>query len=150
MAGRFYLGGCNALSLNSHFCGGGLGYTLNVVAHHLLVEVLMSTPDCHPLGIAPEDDGAVICLGGFQGFDNNHEKLETWYLGKYVELKKRQAAHVELENFTRLRFPQHYQQKNFTRLRFPQHYQQKEGLRQISERRVSFHLKTISSIHDDS
>ena len=131
------LGGSYGISRRLRFCGGGAGYTLNTVALRLLVEKLMSKVDCRPHWQGSDEDILIAkCFfytTGLQCLDTNDEKMEARYHPYSVDRHASWHKKRPLLNWKLLASPFH----NIT---------MKERLGQISERSVSFHLKTESGV----
>ena len=116
---------------DSRYCGGGAGYTLNRVALKLLVEELLDTHHCKPHLQASDEDriiGKCFRSVGISCMDTNDDLQETRYHGSRVDFhakwRKSDPAPwrpIPLEKFHGI--------------------VNKEGLGQISETSVTFHLK---------
>ena len=125
-----FLGGSLPLNPKRRYCNGGSGYTLNRAALKLLVEVLLPTPKCKPHWQSSTEDQCVSsCFRsiGIQCMDTNDERNETryhtWNVDQHAAWKvgKPGQKWKTLVDFHGIAW--------------------KEGLGQISESSVSFHLK---------
>ena len=115
----------------SRFCGGGSGYTINRVSLKLLIEKMFHTYHCSPHFQAPDEDRIIAkCFRplGIQCMDTNDHLNETRYhqgrVGFHAAWNhsvKSVWRHEPLEQVHGIA--------------------SKEGLGQISETSVSFHLK---------
>ena len=116
---------------NVRYCGGGSGYTLNRAALKLLVEQLFDTYHCRPHYQASDEDRIISdCFRsvGVYCMDTNDAKNETRY---------HQASVNFHANWTRDQ-PAVWHPGPLDRVHG---IASKEGLGQISESSVSFHLK---------
>lgn len=125
-----YLGGSLALNEKRRYCNGGSGYTLNRVALEMLVEDLFPTPRCWPHWRASDEDKIVAsCFRsvGIQCMDTNDDKNETryhtWNADQHTDWRIGKPA------------------QDWALLPNNHGIAWKEGLGQISETSVSFHLK---------
>jgi glycoprotein-N-acetylgalactosamine 3-beta-galactosyltransferase len=113
------------------YCGGGSGYTLNRVALTLLIERLLDTHHCRPHHRASDEDRIVSnCFRsvGIDCMDTNDEKNETRY----------HQASAEVHATWKKDLPSVWRAES---LHDFHGIVSKEGLGQISETSVSFHLK---------
>ena len=134
-----FLGGSLALGRKRRYCNGGSGYTLNRVALQLLVEELLATPRCMPHWPASYEDRLVAsCFRsvGLQCMDTNDERNETRYHTWNAEQHAAWKIGIPAQDWTKLR--------DYHGIAW------KEGLGQISESSVSFHLKSKHSQTADS
>lgn len=129
-----YLGGSLVVRDKRRYCNGGSGYTLNRVALKLFVEELLHKPVCMPHWQASYEDRMVAsCFRsvGIQCMDTNDEKNETryhtWHADQHAAWKVGKPG------------------QNWKKLVSIHGIAWKEGLGQISESSVSFHLKDSNS-----
>jgi glycoprotein-N-acetylgalactosamine 3-beta-galactosyltransferase len=125
-----YLGGSLALGEKRRYCNGGSGYTLNRVALKMLVHDLFPTPRCWPHWQASDEDKIVAsCFRsvGIQCMDTNDDRNETRYHTWNADQHADWAIGKPAQDWAYL----------------PENHgiAWKEGLGQISETSVSFHLK---------
>jgi glycoprotein-N-acetylgalactosamine 3-beta-galactosyltransferase len=125
-----YLGGSLAVSKKRRYCNGGSGYTLNRAALKMLVEDLFPTPRCWPHWQASDEDKIVAsCFRsvGIQCMDTNDDRNETRYHTWNADQHTDWTIGKPAQDWAYL----------------PENHgiAWKEGLGQISETSVSFHLK---------
>ena len=125
-----YLGGSLAISEKRRYCNGGSGYTLNRVALIMLVHDLFPTPRCWPHWQASDEDKIIAsCFRsvGIQCMDTNDDRNETryhtWNADQHADWSIGKPA------------------QDWAYLPNNHGIAWKEGLGQISETSVSFHLK---------
>jgi glycoprotein-N-acetylgalactosamine 3-beta-galactosyltransferase len=126
-----YLGGSLPLYNKRRYCNGGSGYTLNRAALRLLVEELLPTPRCWPHWQGSDEDRIIAScfrqVHGLQCMDTNDEKNETRYHTWNVDQHVSWKAGVPGQDWESL--------VNEHGIAW------KEGIRQVSESSVAFHLK---------
>ena len=125
-----YLGGSLPLGSKRRYCNGGSGYTLNQVALKMLVEDLFPTPRCWPHWQASDEDKIIAsCFRavGIQCMDTNDDRNETRYHTWHVDQHADWSIGKPAQDWAHL----------------PKYHgiAWKEGMGQISETSVSFHLK---------
>ena len=134
-----FLGGSLALNEKRRYCNGGSGYTLNRAALKLLVEELFPTPRCMPHWPASYEDRLVAsCFRsvGIQCMDTNDEHNETRYHTWNADQHAAWRIGKPAQDWKKL--------VDFHGIAW------KEGLGQISESSVSFHLKKPNAKTVDS
>ena len=113
------------------YCGGGSGYTLNSIALKLLIEKTFHTHHCRPHHQLPDEDRLIAkCFRptGLRCMDTNDHLNETRYHQERVDYHARWNHQV----------PSVWRHES---LQKAHGIASKEGLGQISETSVSFHLK---------
>jgi glycoprotein-N-acetylgalactosamine 3-beta-galactosyltransferase len=125
-----YIGGSLAINEKRRYCNGGSGYTLNRVALKMLVQDLFPTPRCWPHWQASDEDKIVAsCFRsvGIQCMDTNDDRNETRYHTWNADQHAGWSVGKPAQDWALL----------------PNNHgiAWKEGLGQISETSVSFHLK---------
>jgi glycoprotein-N-acetylgalactosamine 3-beta-galactosyltransferase len=126
-----YLGGSLPLFNKRRYCNGGSGYTLNRAALRLLVEELLYTPRCWPHWQGSDEDRIIAScfrqVDGLQCMDTNDEKNETRYHTWNVDQHVSWKAGIPGQDWESL--------VNEHGIAW------KEGIGQVSESSVAFHLK---------
>ena len=113
------------------YCGGGSGYTMNRIALELLIEKLFGTHQCRPHHVASDEDRIISnCFRsvGIQCMDTNDEQQESRYHQANVNFHA--SWNHDVASVWRA-----------DSLEQVHGIISKEGLGQISETSVSFHLK---------
>ncbi len=132
------LGGSLALK-KRRYCNGGSGYTINRAALRLLVEELFDHPTCMPHWRASYEDrlasscfrsAGVLCTD--TNDDRNETRYHTWNADQHAAWSKEKPA------------------QDWKKLVEQHGIAWKEGLGQISQTSVSFHLKNPGSTSLDS